>query len=252
MENLYSLDEISKMFDVPKSTLRYWESQKLIKSIRNSTSGYREYGLKELIGVNNIVFYRTLHVSIERLKKLNMLNSNELENIIIQSRHDIEDEILLLQDKLKRIDLKLKSVEEYKKLKDQQYGTEKPDISVIVSYDLKNKQETLLSVEDSYNFSLMFDRQSSTYTYGVNIDNKEIIKDKIQLINEYDITDKKFLTCLLEVNSNDFEETNLQQHLKEIERQGYRAKDIIFARYLLAAINDDKLIDFYKLWIEVE
>ena len=41
--------EISKLFDIPKQTLRYYEQKGILKSNKNSEDRYRLYSIEDII-----------------------------------------------------------------------------------------------------------------------------------------------------------------------------------------------------------
>ncbi|WP_429971837.1 MerR family transcriptional regulator [Fructilactobacillus sp. Tb1] len=92
------IKEVSQEFDVPTATLRYWESIKLLPSIKRDQSGYREYSHYDLNWVMYVKVLRKAGMPIEKLKEYVDLyrqkNSRaERKAILIQQQHDLEDQI---------------------------------------------------------------------------------------------------------------------------------------------------------------
>ena len=56
----FSLKEVSKMFDIPITTLRYWERQGLIHLQRNDGNNYKEFFFDDLSYVCDMDIYHNL------------------------------------------------------------------------------------------------------------------------------------------------------------------------------------------------
>ncbi|NTQ99747.1 MerR family DNA-binding transcriptional regulator, partial [Enterococcus faecium] len=41
MKKMYTIGQVSELFDLPKSTIRYWDKQGLIRSSRQEENDYR-------------------------------------------------------------------------------------------------------------------------------------------------------------------------------------------------------------------
>ncbi len=41
MKKMYTIGQVSELFDLPKSTIRYWDEQGLIRSSRQEENDYR-------------------------------------------------------------------------------------------------------------------------------------------------------------------------------------------------------------------
>ncbi len=59
------------------------------------------------------------------------------------------------------------------------------------------------------------------------------------------------MTCLLESASENLNDSNLDEHKKELAKKGYQVVRVI-ATYLATASEDDtNSVDYYKAWLEV-
>ncbi|WP_138269529.1 MerR family transcriptional regulator, partial [Anaerofustis stercorihominis] len=65
MENKYNIGLISKILNIPRSTLRYWESEGLINLKRNKENDYREFDVSSIFEILDIALYRKLNISIK-------------------------------------------------------------------------------------------------------------------------------------------------------------------------------------------
>ena len=63
----YTVKKLAQMSGVSGRTLRYYDQIGLLKPARINSSGYRIYGEKEVDWLQQILFYRELEVSLQRL-----------------------------------------------------------------------------------------------------------------------------------------------------------------------------------------
>ena len=76
MKDVFSIGDISKFFNIPTSTLRFWEKKGLL-SPRKEDNNYREYSLPDLMKISDIVFYKNLGIPLKDI--LNLKNKNIIE-----------------------------------------------------------------------------------------------------------------------------------------------------------------------------
>ena len=96
----YSIREISELFSLPASTLRYYESEGLLTDVAKSSSGQRIYTEKHIERLN--CFKRT-GMTIPHLRKFFEYETDEAQHI--------DDIIHLLEDQEKQVDEKLRQLE---------------------------------------------------------------------------------------------------------------------------------------------
>ncbi|MGC3728257.1 MerR family transcriptional regulator, partial [Enterococcus faecalis] len=65
MEKNYTIKEVTELFNIPKSTIRYWDEQGLICTTRNVENGYRSFDLEDLFKIYDIDFYRKMGIPIK-------------------------------------------------------------------------------------------------------------------------------------------------------------------------------------------
>lgn len=249
MEEIFSIDEVSKVFNVPKSTLRYWESEKLISATRNQTSNYRQYNIKDLIDIGDIVFYRKLNIAIKQLKKINQMNATSIAEALEHKKQDLQQQIASLEKTIQRIDQSLAHIEEYHRLKIENYQLGAADIKNLVAVGISENEEIRMFVEDTYHSVILF-KEDAEPLFALDMEqpgNGDII------LQEKDVQDKKFVICLMSLNSENVAENNLALQKQKIRQQGYQLGELILGKYLISAteVQESGKQDFYKLWVEV-
>ena len=108
-----TINEISKKFSLSKDTLRYWEKEKLIPTVKRDKNGYRVYDTKEQNWVFYIMVLRKAGMSIKKLKKfvnLYMKYSSTAEirkHLLIVQRSQLNKEIINIKKKVNYLDYKI-------------------------------------------------------------------------------------------------------------------------------------------------
>lgn len=92
MENLFSIGEVSKMFDVSIQTLRYYDKVGILCPQVNENNNYRTYKLKDIYILSIILGARHLEVSINDIKEF--LKSEHLDFDVYLDFMNKQSEIL--------------------------------------------------------------------------------------------------------------------------------------------------------------
>lgn len=68
MENSLTISEVSKLFNITASTLRYYESMGLMDPVKRNASGHRYYTEHDLRRINFIKTMKNAGITIEQIK----------------------------------------------------------------------------------------------------------------------------------------------------------------------------------------
>ena len=113
---------VSKKFDLPASTLRYYEEVGLIPPVQRNASGYRDYDEIDLEWVNFAKCMRETDISIEALKRYVELaqqgeqTEDQRKQILIEQQQVLEQKMQLLQHTHDFLDQKIATYEQHAKL----------------------------------------------------------------------------------------------------------------------------------------
>lgn len=161
-------------------------------------------------------------------------------------------ELVILEKKLKGIAERKEQLESLFTLKERGYKEEAIHVEKIVTVDMNDEEDIKIQLEYLSNFTLYQDNQESdSYQIGISVpknyqNHKEILwlKDPKK--------QPTYMTCLLESASENLNDSNLDEHKKELAKKGYQVVRVI-ATYLATASEDDtNSVDYYKAWLEVE
>lgn len=105
-----TISDVSKLYDMPIDTIRYYEKIGLMEPVMKDAGGRRDYREKDLRRLRFLKLMRTSGVSIERLKEyvdLFYVGENTLpdrKQILISQRDEIKNKIFELQNVLEELD----------------------------------------------------------------------------------------------------------------------------------------------------
>lgn len=77
----YTIREISEMFELPSSTLRYYESEGLLPEVPKSSSGQRIYSDEHVERLKCINYFKRTGMTIPQLRKFFIYEADEAAHI---------------------------------------------------------------------------------------------------------------------------------------------------------------------------
>ena len=242
MKERYNIKEVSEILNVPKSTLRYWDSENIIQMDRNQINDYREYSVRQIVDISDIAFYRSIDVPITKLKNIYEMNLDEFDHILEDTRKDIDNQIVELKKKRRGIIARKEKIKELELLSSNPYTTSIPDMDIIIDFDMSHFIEL-----DPYDFAILFSPDNNyRLQYGTILSSDSINK---KIIWEDNHSDTKYMQCLLKISVDNPEDNNLIEHLDYMNEMGYKTGKVI-GRYLITA-TDIIRYEYYKIWIEI-
>lgn len=100
----YTVQKLGQLAGVSTRTLRYYDEIGILKPARMNSSGYRIYGQDEVNLLQQIMFYRELGVSLDRIKEI--VTDPTFNSALALKEHREQ-----LLDKRKQLDLLISNVE---------------------------------------------------------------------------------------------------------------------------------------------
>ena len=130
-DKIYTIREVSKMFDLPVSTLRYYEDEGILTNVGRSASNQRIYYEAHINRLRSICCFKRTGMSIAKLKDFFSFEKDE-ENSIDNMIELLELQEKSVEDKLKELhadyDHVQKKIRFYKDIKKaMENGQPKPD-----------------------------------------------------------------------------------------------------------------------------
>lgn len=244
MRNTFSIGEISELLGIPKSTLRYWESEGLIEEQRDEVNNYRKYGPSSVFTISDLAHFRCLRMSLQDMKKLPHLSPDSLEASLATLDQDLDKKLLELKTAKDYITKKREHIKEYQKLSINQYLPENPDYNQIYRFSIDDTVAWSIYIKDQYQSILLYNPEEGNVETGLVIPTHE----NHSMLWEKDKA-RQYLSFVLKVTYSNPSAEDFKPHLNNLISKGYRISNIV-ARYLFSAC-DGKYYDYYKAFAEV-
>lgn len=167
----FSLKEVSKMFNIPITTLRYWEKHGLIQFQRNDCNNYKEFFFDDLSYVCDIDIYHYLGFNRNELKNLYSMDLDRMGEILDASEERALESLKNLRTMLARIEKRRGLFERVKALAASGYVEADINIEKVVS--LSDNKEELIQYGRQFltDFSLIMEpaEKAQTLRYGFSV-----------------------------------------------------------------------------------
>ena len=239
----YSIKEVSEIFAIPKSTLRYWESEKLIHCIHNDNNEYREYTSDDLVQIADIVFYRSLNIPIKSLKGIYELSYAHYLEFLQSSYNDLDSKIMELITIKEKVGRRMESITTFQKLAIGEAVFSKPFFKQIKHISFREKKNVIPYVNDQNILAICF-RESDIYLdiRGIISDDLEENENTLWMYDE----NKQYVPCLIKITNRNIDTSTLLPIYAQAKKEKKKVSAIV-ANYLIT----DKSNDFYQGWVEL-
>lgn len=86
-----TIKEVEERTGLTRSSIRFYEKEKLIEPLRNEKNGYRDYSEKDVENIKKIAYLRTLEISVEDIRgiideKVSLIEILEKQNVMLQEQ----------------------------------------------------------------------------------------------------------------------------------------------------------------------
>lgn len=106
----FSVSQLSKLAGVSVRTLHHYDQNGLLKPNRSSDNGYRVYRTKHVHLLQQILIYRELGFSLEKIKTMNSAKDDELvsalaqqKSLLIEKKTQLEQMIQTIEDTMEQL-----------------------------------------------------------------------------------------------------------------------------------------------------
>ncbi len=244
MKKSFSIGEISELLGIPKSTLRYWESEGLIDMPRDQSNNYRKYYPSSVYTISDLAHYRCLQMSLQDMKKLPHLSPSELEESLISLDQSLDNKLKELYTAKNYINKKMQCIDEYMELCKHQYQSKEPSYNHIYSFSIEDNEAWSIYINDQYQSVLLYNIDRDTIETGLIVPTS-LDHPKIWTKDDH----ASYVSFVLKVDYSNPTREDFLPHIEHLNSLGYRISNV-FARYLFSAC-DEKYYDYYKAYAEV-
>jgi DNA-binding transcriptional MerR regulator len=138
---MYTIKQLADMSGVSVRTLHYYDEIGLLNPKDYQENGYREYGDEEALKLQQILFFRELGFSLDKIREIMEKPDFDLKNALLTHR-------ALLEEKVERMYMLIETVD--KTIKKLEGENEMTNGDLYKGFDEKKQKEYEKEIEDKY------------------------------------------------------------------------------------------------------
>ncbi|WP_128894046.1 MerR family transcriptional regulator [Longirhabdus pacifica] len=121
LENKFKIGEVSKMYSIPQSTLRFYDKKGIFQpEFIDENSNYRYYTMEQLIMLDTIKFMRKIGFSVKDIQDyINNLTLEETQKLLQAKLTDLQTEMEAIQETATILEKKVALIQFAKQLREQ-------------------------------------------------------------------------------------------------------------------------------------
>lgn len=244
MGNNHYISKISEIYDIPASTLRFWEKEGLISPGRNSENDYREYNLeRSFVEIGDTNFYRGIGMSISEIKRIKSYDIESLKAAFVTSCNEIEKKIATYAKRLAVTKEKIALIGEIQNAPEELVPAEIPFDKAIIC-DRGNKEHICRYLDDPNCFV-------TVGKIGNGLQNDlNCIAVEADFPGEAAFVNSRKKTCLLSYfrsATHDTRNNNFDKLLNKLSEQGIACERYV-TQFIISVCEDGVQYDYYKVW----
>lgn len=86
----FQIGEISRFFNIPASTLRYWEDKGVLHPEKGIENRYREYTIEDLMTISDVVFYKNLGLQLKEIREMDGSSPEQHGKLFAEKLSELE------------------------------------------------------------------------------------------------------------------------------------------------------------------
>ena len=245
----YQIGEIARFFDIPASTLRYWEDRGILHPEKGTENRYREYCVEDLMTISDVIFYKNLGLQLKEIPGMDNASPEQQGKLFAEKLLELEQQQELLARRTEKLRCRMQAVKTLTDLKEHPYRESDIDTECIVSFDLIEREKLRQYIENPYLYSRVQHSQTLPQEQrGLTVPaDMRSLFPKSSTLWQKQVT--RYVTFLMREEVVAGFPNDLSQHLAHIQ-ESYHTGAII-SRFLLCAQESGKIYDFYKTFVEI-
>lgn len=245
----FQIGEIAHFFDIPASTLRYWEDKGVLHPEKGRENRYREYTIEDLMTISDVVFYKNLGLQLKEIREMDDTSPEQHGKLFTEKLSELERQQELLARRIEKLRRHMQAVKMLTDLREHPYQESDIDTECIVSFDLIERDKLRQYIENPYLYSrvqhtqtLPQERRGLTVSAGMcsSFPKSSILWQKQSI---------RYVTFLMREEVTAGFPNDLAKHLAHIQKS--HCTGAIISRFLLCARENGKIYDFYKTFVEI-
>ncbi|MCH1942255.1 MerR family transcriptional regulator [Holdemania massiliensis] len=152
----FKIGELSKLLNIPETTIRYYDKMGIVDSHKNNHSGYRVFNEVDMHNLMHYKLYRSYGLNQKQAQQcIYDLNLDEIDQVLSEDEQDIARQIRFLTEKQRIVQAKRQFIEAL----DHQLGTLQVierKACCLIGYRQRNGGQTAL-IQKKENYDILSD-----------------------------------------------------------------------------------------------
>lgn len=244
-----NISTVSETFNIPCSTLRYWESMGLI-SLDRHDNNYREYTYSSLLDISDIIYMRKLGIPVKAIKENRDLGLEDNKKLYLHKKAALDEQINSLCNTASMLNETLRLIGELEEVSKHPFAEARPDVPLLIAHTRLYDQKVWSKYfSGEYQFAgIRLGAPEHRWIWGWAAQN---CGEGEELAWKYEGNDRRFVQFILKISIVDRMRSNLGEAIAYLTSLGHEIGDII-VRYVTVAQDKGERWDYYKAWIEIK
>ena len=217
----FQIGEISHFFDIPASTLRYWEDMGVLTPAKDQTNNYREYTVEDLMSISDVIFYKKLGLSLKNIRQMESTTPEQHYHLFEDKIAGLQQQQIALQQRMEKLRCHMQAIQTLKELRENSYRETDIDTDCIVSFELIERDKLRRYIENPYLYSrVQHSENMQLEQRGITIVKSDL---SVELLKEQIIWEKKnnnrYITFLMKEEITEGFPNDLQRQLQMIQQK---------------------------------
>ena len=245
MEETLPIGKVAELLNVSAATIRFWEDEGLF-SVSKGKNHYRIYSPRDLVGIADVMFLRNSGVPVKRISSLRRSSLAQYQEGLEQLESQLAEQLSHCRQMYERTRKQQARAREVLRLQDQAFQQEEVPFEKIALFDYREKEKLLQYSSDPTLYVRYFDTRDMSSEARCII----VPPDAGDSAPHWEkVPGRIFLSFLIrELVEQDYQ-SDVLDSLALLQRQ--HRTGILLAQYLFTAVEDGKLTDFLKGYIEI-
>ena len=168
MKHISRIKEVSELFHLPASALRYWDDEGLILLERSKDNHYRCPTSQTMLDICDVIFYRSLSLSIKEIKSIPGMCVEDVDHTLETNARRLEDQIRQMQMTLEKLQTRRSMVQRIMDLERTAFQVLRDLLPAMKLFSPEDRESLETYVQDPYQSSILIKpQQGQEIQYGI-------------------------------------------------------------------------------------
>ena len=239
MKEQKMVSQIASLLGVPASTLRYWDTEGLVRFERSDENQYRVPTVDTILDICDVMLYRGLSVPIKQIRSIPQMEPEMLRDLLHNTKRRLLEQIRSLQDSVELIDKKQQTLERIEELRCKGFRVIEAQMGEVRAFSVEDGEALRAYVQDCTRSVALMKEDGQMPQYGM------IGGTGGEVIRQADACLCQYLYGLLKIDGTFPSNNNGTAFYREAENRGKKCGHLV-GRYLLSACENGRKFDYYE------